>query len=432
MNKLWVIIKREYAQVVKKKSFVVGIVLLPVFMIVLTVVPSLLARKKPATSQQLAIVDLDGRKMGEKFAGKLERYKLDDSSLTYIVTDIYEIDPNDTTEYKAVRSRLDSALQSNKIKNYVVLFDDIVENDSCIVVAKSFSFRTADRFNWAITRVLTEERLLESNINMEVDSVLNLTHRTVFTQMAPGEKQRNFEVMYLGGLFFVLIIFGTVIGYGQILMRAVIEEKNSRIIEVMVSSVSPFQLMAGKIIGLGLASLTQVGIWVVIGLGIYQFRGNLSISADISDVLFNPILIFFFVVYLVLGYLLYSTIFALIGSIVNSEKESQGFIFPITMTVMLPIILSMYIIQEPNSLIATVLSLIPFMTPTMMVIRLNIMSPTNFTFADPIVLQSVIGVILTVLTILGVIWFTGRIFRVGILMYGKRPTLPEIIRWIKY
>lgn len=200
----------------------------------------------------------------------------------------------------------------------------------------------------------------------------------------------------------------------------------------MVSSVSPFQLMAGKIIGLGLASLTQVGIWVVIGLGIYQFRGNLSISADISDVLFNPILIFFFVVYLVLGYLLYSTIFALIGSIVNSEKESQGFIFPITMTVMLPIILSMYIIQEPNSLIATVLSLIPFMTPTMMVIRLNIMSPTNFTFADPIVLQSVIGVILTVLTILGVIWFTGRIFRVGILMYGKRPTLPEIIRWIKY
>jgi len=240
---------------------------------------------------------------------------------------------------------------------------------------------------------------------MEVDSVLNLTHRTVFTQMAPGEKQRNFEVMYLGGLFFVLIIFGTVIGYGQILMRAVIEEKNSRIIEVMVSSVSPFQLMAGN---------------------------NLSISADISDVLFNPILIFFFVVYLVLGYLLYSTIFALIGSIVNSEKESQGFIFPITMTVMLPIILSMYIIQEPNSLIATVLSLIPFMTPTMMVIRLNIMSPTNFTFADPIVLQSVIGVILTVLTILGVIWFTGRIFRVGILMYGKRPTLPEIIRWIKY
>jgi len=121
MNKLWVIIKREYAQVVKKKSFVVGIVLLPVFMIVLTVVPSLLARKKPATSQQLAIVDLDGRKMGEKFAGKLERYKLDDSSLTYIVTDIYEIDPNDTTEYKAVRSRLDSALQSNKIKSYVVL-----------------------------------------------------------------------------------------------------------------------------------------------------------------------------------------------------------------------------------------------------------------------------------------------------------------------
>jgi ABC-2 type transport system permease protein len=190
--------------------------------------------------------------------------------------------------------------------------------------------------------------------------------------------------------------------------------------------------MAGKIIGLGLASLTQVGIWVIIGLGIYQFKGNLNIDADIANILFNPVLIVFFIVFMVLGYLLYSTLFALIGSIVNSDKEAQGFIFPITMTMMLPIIMAMYVVQEPDSAITTILSLIPFMTPTMMIIRLNIMGPDTFSLADPIILQSFLGLILTVLTILGVIWFTAKVFRIGILIYGKRPTLPEIIKWIKY
>jgi len=432
MNKLWIIIKREYAQVVKKKSFLIGIFLLPLFMIVVTLLPAMLANKKVASTQSIAIVDLDGRKLGEKFAEKIKRYKLEDSSQTYDVTNIHELDSSDSTGYAAMQSRLDSAIQTNRLKSYLVIHDGIVENDSCVLVAKSFSFRTTDRFNWAITRVLTEERLENSEINIGIDSVLNLTHRTVFTQLAPGEKQRDFLTMYMAGIIFVMIIFGTVIGYGQILMRSVIEEKNSRVIEVMVSSVSSFQLMAGKIIGLGLASLTQVGIWVVIGLGIYQFKGNLSIDAEISNILFNPVLIVFFIIFLILGYLLYSTLFALIGSIVNSDKEAQGFIFPITMTVMMPILLAMYIVQEPESTIAVVLSLIPFMTPTMMIIRLNVIGPDTFSLANPIVLQSIIGVVLTALTILGVIWFTARIFRIGILMYGKRPTLPEIFRWVTY
>lgn len=432
MHKLWVIISREYAQVVKKKSFLIGIFLLPIFMIGITVLPAILAQKKPATTLKMAIIDLDGRRVGEEFAQKLERYKLDDSSLAYEINDIYEINAADTARYFSVKAELDTALETNKIKSYIVLFNGIVENDSCIVVAKSFNFRTADRFDWAITRVLTEQRLTDTEINIGVDSVLSLTHRTEFTQMAPGEKQRDFEIIYLAGIVFVMIIFGTVIGYGQILMRSVIEEKNSRIIEVMVSSVSSFQLMAGKIIGLGMASLTQVAIWMVIGIGIYNFRGSMSISADIADILFNPVLIFFFIVYLILGYLLFSTLFALIGSIVNSEKEAQGFIFPITMTIMLPIILSMYIVQEPESAFAVILSLIPFLTPTMMLVRLNIISPTGFSLSNPVVLQAFIGMILTILTILVVIWVTAKIFRIGILMYGKRPTLPEIIKWIKY
>jgi ABC-2 type transport system permease protein len=140
----------------------------------------------------------------------------------------------------------------------------------------------------------------------------------------------------------------------------------------------------------------------------------------------------FFIVYLMLGYVLYSTLFALIGSIVNSDKEAQSFIFPITMTVMLPVIMAVHIVQEPDSTVNTILSLIPFFTPTMMVARLNFGGVETLSLSNPLVFQAIIGVILTTLTVVLTIWITAKIFRVGVLMYGKRPTLPEIIKWAKH
>ncbi len=387
MGKLWVLIRREYAQVVKKKSFVIGIVLMPLFLILVTVLPAMLVQKKSSSTEKIAIIDIDGQKIGERFAEKLADYKLDDGRPAYEVTDIYEVSPEDSPEEKRLRAELDSLIQNKQLKNYLIINKGILTNDSCFMVAKSFSFRTNSRFDYSISRVLSTMRLEQSNINIPTDSVLQLTHRVVFEQLSPGGKQRDFMTMYMGGIVFVLIIFGTVIGFGQILMRSIIEEKNSRIVEVIASSVSPFQMMAGKIIGLGLASLTQVAVWVGIALIIYSAKGSLNISGDIADIVFNPVFIFFFIVYLILGYILYSTIFALIGSIVNSDKEAQNFIFPITISVMLPILMAMYIVQEPDSLVTTVISLIPIFTPTMMVIRLNFIGVETFSIGNPMKLS---------------------------------------------
>jgi len=190
--------------------------------------------------------------------------------------------------------------------------------------------------------------------------------------------------------------------------------------------------MAGKIIGLGLATLTQVGIWLAIGLAIYSYRGALNISADIMGAIFNPVIIFFFLMYLILGYIMFSTLFALIGSICNTDKEAQNFIYPVTMSMILPLIIGMYVIQEPDSTVVTVLSLIPIFTPTLMILRLNVIGAETFSFTNSIVLEATLGIIITVLATALIIWLTSKIFRVGILMYGKRPTLPEIIRWIRY
>ncbi len=430
MHKLWIIIKSEYLQVVKKKSFLVGILLTPLFMVGITVVPTMLAQKKSASTEKIAIVDLDTAGVGERFAKGLEEYRLEDGQPSYGVDAIYR--PADTVALAELQQRLDSMILDKRLKYYLIIFNNVENTDSVFLVGKSFGFSTNSRFERKMSHILAEMRLEKSDINLDVDSVLRLTRSMDLIQKAPGGKERDFFTLYLGGIIFVMIIFGTVIGYGQILMRSVIEEKNSRIMEVLVSSVSPFQLMAGKIVGLGLASLTQVLIWGVIGAGLYVFRGNLNITADIAGILFNPVFIFFFITYLLLGYIMFSTLFALIGSMVNTDKEAQGFIFPITMTLILPVILAAYLIQEPDSTVAVVLSLIPFFSPTMMILRLNFIGADSFSLANPIILEAFAGLVITALTALLIIWLTAKVFRVGILMYGKRPTLPEIIKWIRH
>jgi len=432
MNKMWVIIKREYAQVVKKKSFIVGIFLTPIFMAVITILPAMLASKKSDTTHKMAIIEMDNRQIGERFAESLTQYSLDNDLPAYEIAEIYNISPDDTAKLTEQRAILDSLVRGKELKSYLVINNNAEVNDSIVLVAKSFGFRTNSRFEKRLSDILSGIRLNKSEVNLEIDSILNLTRRIDLTQQAPGGIERDFLTMYMGGIIFVMIIFMTIITYGQVLMRSIIEEKNSRIIEVMISSVSPFQLMAGKIIGLGLANLTQVGIWIILGIGIYIFRGDLDINADVAATMFNPVFLTFFLVYMFIGYIMYSTLFALIGSIVNTDKEAQNFIFPITMILILPVMTAMYIIQEPDSALTVTISLIPIFTPTLMIMRMNFIGVDAFTFANPIVLEATIGIVITSLTTLLIIWLTSKIFRIGILMYGKRPTLPEIIKWMRY
>jgi ABC-2 type transport system permease protein len=434
MGKLWTIIKAEYAQVVKKKSFVVGIVLTPAFMILVTVLPALLADRGVSEQVRYAVVDVDGQGIGQRFAQALTRYKLDSDSTidAYSLTRLYSMPEASTDQVDSLRSVLDTAIADGQLKYYIVIFPNVISTDSALLVSKSINFRTAARFDARISNILAKMRLEHSNINLPVDSVMDMTRRVEMLETSPGGKKRDFMTVYFGAFIFIMIIFMSVIGFGQILMRSVIEEKNSRIMEVLVSSVSPFQLMLGKVVGLGAANLTQIVIWVSIGIVIFSYRAVLNVPSEIAEIVFNPVLIVFFVLFLIIAYVMYASIFAFIGSICNSDKEAQNFMFPIIISLMLPILLLMYIIQEPDSTLSVVLSMIPILTPTMMVARLNIAAPETFNFADPIVLQAVIGLAIALAFTVFLVWVTARVFRIGILMYGKRPTLPEIVKWVRY
>jgi len=216
---------------------------------------------------------------------------------------------------------------------------------------------------------------------------------------------------------FVMLMFMAVMQTGQHLFRGVLEEKNNRIIEILLSSIKPKQLMSGKIIGLGAAGLTLVGIWATAGLLGLKISGGFGISIA-------PNTIVYFIIFFILGYLLYSTFMAILGAVMNSEQEAQHFITIISLSMMIPLFVAMIIVKHPNSTIATALTMFPVFTPSMIIFRLSI------TPVPPI--EIALSIVILIVSIWIMISLTAKIFRIGILMYGKKPSLKEISRWIKY
>lgn len=436
MSKFWVIFRREYAQVVKKKSFIVGIFLTPALMAAFTVIPAMLARMQSSETEKMAIIDMSGSQIGEKFEAAIAGYKLSDSTQPrYGVERVFELDADDTVRYNVLNDSLCTLINNKQLRYFLVVKEGVQLADSnAFLVTNSDNFQTFDRFERRLSDILSSFRLRMSDINLPVDSVLALTEKVELRIKDAKGESIPFEVKYFTALVFVMIMFAMMLGYGQLVMRSVIEEKNSRIMEVLISSVSPFQLMLGKVVGLGAATFTQMAVWVVIGAGLFLMRGTFQIGSSIDRIVFNPFIVISFLAYMISGYLLFSTMFALIGSIVNSEKEAQNFVFPITMCMIIPVMLGIYVVQEPNSTVSVVLSLIPFLTPTMMLMRIIFVAPTmtEYSLFSGLVGEAVLGFILVSLSVVGMIWLTSKVFRVGILMYGKRPTLPEILKWIKY
>ena len=273
-----------------------------------------------------------------------------------------------------------------------------------------------------------------------------------------GEQKKSssvvaFFVSYLMG--FVIYFF--VFMYGSMVMRSVMEEKKNRIVEVIISSVKPFQLMAGKIVGTALVGLTQVGIWIILGviaLGVMQnffspetaqqmgqsvmesqqamgqaqvaAAGSENQMAEILESLTNlniPLIIFGFLFYFLGGYLLYSSLMGAIGAAVDNDEDSQQMVFPVTFPLILSIILLVSISRNPEGPIAFWASIVPFTSPICMLARLPFSPPAW---------EIVLSMVLLVLTTIGAIWAGAKIYRTGILMYGKKVTLKELIKWLTY
>ena len=430
MSKLILIIKREFIAKVRNKSFIVMTFLSPLLFVGIGVFVGYLSTMK-ADLKTIAIHDESGRFLKEFKSDKEFKYvDLTNVDLKILKDSIV----SESYEGLLIIPKAENNTQLQKGIQYVsnaspsVSFIEDLEE----VIAKKI---TAENFQKAGLDTLAIK-------NAKADVAINL-------EKASGEealKGLNEIKIIIGGAFGYLIMMFIIL-YGNMVMRSVIEEKTSRIIEVIISSVKPFQLMMGKIIGTSLAGILQFLIWAILGLSAMFILSNMlgvnmgssagaqaqamqtsgsEMQMYIKEIWNLPIatILISFIIYFIGGYFLYSSFYASIGAAVDNETDSQQFLLPIIM----PLILGVYIgfftvMNDPHGTVATVFSMIPLTSPIVMMMRIPFGVPTW---------QIIVSMLILFGSFLCVVWFAAKIYRVGILMYGKKPTWRELIKWLRY
>jgi ABC-2 type transport system permease protein len=421
MRNTWLILRREYLERVRTKSFIISTLVLPALMVALMVLPSKLAMLKASGTKRLAVVcanaDFARAVQSQLEAGKEKGEKLD-SSPRYKVEIV-------STPDEATRAALKGRIGAGTLDGYVWLSDDALVSRKISYVARETSdFIEAETMRAALKTALLRQELRARGVAAEdADKLMMAVDLDTVSIKGGQEKKGGGPLQFISAIVLVMMLYMTLILYGVAVMRSVLEEKTSRVMEVVLSSATARELMAGKILGVGAVGLTQIALWVVIGL-VATTPGLLAARSQLSEINLSPAALPAFAVFFVLGFLLYSALYAALGAMVNSEQEAQQWQFLVIMPIIIPIMMMTYVIRQPNAPLSMWMSLVPFFAPILMYIRVVVETPPLW--------QIGVCIALLLLTLWGVVALCSRIYRVGILMYGKKPTLPEIVKWIRY
>jgi ABC-2 type transport system permease protein len=411
MHNVWLIAKREYLERIRTKAFVISTILIPLLMGG-GIVGSILAGSKVKSTSHITIVSQD-QQLATDLQAELQNGK--DSRMTVDV-----ISPGNS----ATRATLDSMLADKQIDGYLWITPATSSDER-----PSFAFTprsagdigTKETITSALRTVLMRERLgHQGMVASDVDALMQPVKVDTTQAGKNADTVSSFVAVYV--LFFLMYM--VILLYGMNVARSIIEEKTSRVFEVLLSTIKPEEMMAGKVIGVGAVGLTQVAVWLATAVILTSTSLIASMAGGNIHVSLNASQVIFFVVYFLLGYLLYSSIAAALGAMVNSEQELQQ----LNMILVMPLAACMFalsiVIPNPDGALARVISLIPFCSPLIMYLRISLGHPSAKEIA--------LSIALMIATIYAILWVASRIYRVGILMYGKKPNLPEILRWLKY
>jgi ABC-2 type transport system permease protein len=418
IGKTATVVRREYLERVKRKSFLIGTLLGPVLIAGMILVPGLLMSASTRSQWRISVVDQGGEIFPQL------KTALDDTLKSgqpaYILQEI----PSTPEQLEANRIKLNAQVAQGLISGYLIIGSDILSVGEAEFCAKNVGdYSTIGEIRAALSRIVVEMRLNQEGLDPErINSLTRGVRMRTMKVGQGGERESGFDQVFVETMVFVMILYMTILLYGVTVMRGVIEEKSSRIVELLLSSVRSTQLMAGKILGVGCVGLTQYLIWIAFGLGLSAFGAVYLGLGQIIRAISASTFLFFLLFYL-LGYFLYATLYAGVGAICTSEQDAQQIQFPIILMLILPLMLAGSIIRNPEGSLATVLSLIPFFSPMLMFLRINLVTPPLG--------QILASIFLLLLSIFLMIWLVAKIFRVGLLMYGKKPTLREILRWMR-
>ena len=412
MNKILTIARWEYLEKVKTKTFIISLIITPLIIIMFALLPTLLTQKADLRTKIIGVVDTSGIYF-HKLTDELDQYKLDDKQPNYILLNFTD---NKKT-LKQLKTKADKNVIDNEIEGFLFILNG--GTDSLEVEYRSEnlgSFRDLRHFEEKINKIRIQNELNARGIDPSLAELVqsNIEIEQIKIEKSGDEGKQNFLVVFFSAFIFIMLLMMMVIYSGQLLVRSLIEEKSNRLIEILISSCTSEQLLAGKILGLGALGLTQIFIWSLIGIALVG-------GAVIPPAAFDNILIM--LVYFIVGFIFYTTIFVGIGSIVTTEQEAQQMTTYISLILILPVVIAIPAIQNPESMMVKVMSYIPLTIPSMMLLRFKI-APVPL--IDIIITLSIMFVS-TIVTLK----IAAKIFRIGILSYGKKPTIKELIQWSK-
>jgi len=453
MMKFLAVVKREYVERVRSKLFVIMTVLGPVMLVVFAVVPGLLFSIKAGGDTRLAIVDqTEGMKLYQPLHDSLrERHYREDDDQSSVVGEV-NANPKQRMEkfgksltgsfsveqlkldgrsVEDLKRELNVRLGADELDGYLVIPADILTNSGSKpayygrnvgdVITRA---QIEQRLNQAVRRQRLIEHGVKEQYLEELSKPVELVTYAVNEKGEEGLKDSGAGL----GLAFVtgFLIYLTVLLYGQVILGAIVEEKETRIAEILFSSVRPFTLMFGKLIGVSLLALTQLAIWTF-AFALLSIYGMSALAArGVTDIIIPhvpPLFFVYFFLFFVLGYFIYATLYALLGSMVTTTQEGGQLSVPIVFLLMAGLYMAFPVIRSPNSSFAVGVSMFPFFSPITMIVRIVTQTPPFWQIA----LSLMIGAITVVL----LLWFASRIYRVGMLMYGKKASLSEVWRWVR-
>ncbi len=445
MRKFFAIVRHEFKKIVLKWSFLIGTLLFPLLAGVLAMIPLIIFSLKGEPTK-IAVADpsgniiprlqanLSSERLMEKarqaaseqfkdFSKSQEEAMKNDAAM--FMENIVLV-PYDTSGKTVDQTRGDllSKIKADEVDAYLIVpqsLDQQFEFRS----RKGGDFITNETFTDALNAAVRSQRLAEANISEERLKELSAKVKIDAKGIDETGAERDTTGTFIAAFAIGLMIYITLTIYGQVIMGAVVEEKETRIAEILFSSARPFELMLGKLVGVGLAGLTQLSIWLssaVVILGIAMSQTDLGPMLGMVPTI-TPFMLILFLVFFLLGFFIYASIFALIGSMVTSMQEGSQFAFPPILIMLAGFYFCFAVVRDPNSTLSVLVSMAPFLAPITMPVRILAEMPPYW--------QIGVAILVNAITIAGLVWVTARVYRVGMLMYGKRATIPEVLKWVR-
>ncbi len=426
-SKVFLVLKREYLTRVRTKSFILSTLLTPLAFIVFMGIMIYVSISDGEVTRTVAVID----------------------QTEAVYNELEELDP--ARYYDASSIPLDSIraqVLDGDVDGYIILTEENINYTErpTLVYGGAGGISFIESVESDVRRVLREERLARSNVSEEVREIFEARYNIDSLKLTEqGEEEDNAVLGAVFGFILGLLIFVGVFGYGAVLMRSVIEEKTNRIVEVIASSVKPIELMTGKLLGICVLALTQFGIWIASYIGLSMAAAPVAtmfVDAQMSNLppeaveasasfdpskldmfIFDPSIFVYFFVFFIIGFLIYAGIFAAIGAAVDSEQDTQQFMMPVMIPIFIAYFLNLKVMEDPDSTVAVVASLFPLTAPINMISRIAA--------TEVPAIQIIASLLLMIVTFVGLMWVAAKIYRVGILMYGKKPSYKELAKWIR-